>query len=337
MKNLLELCALMALFCGPAAAVEFSVAKLSRATVTRWVTLPGEVKAYQQAALGARVSGYVTKVKADLGDEVKSGDVLAEIDVPELAADQARLKAELDLAQLEFSRTSDAARRAPDLVVTQAVDTAKGKLEVAKANVQRNEAMLGFAKVTAPFDGTVTKRSVDPGVLVAAGSPAPLFTLVDSSKARLQFSLPENESSFVKKEQPVIFTVEALPGKKFEATVTRFAGALENASKTLLVECEVDNAKRDLRPGAFATVKAGLETHKDVPAIPVEGLVMEKLVPVCFLFKDGKAKRTLLKTGFNDGKNVEVLEGIGADDQVLLVGSATVTDGQSVTVKEAKP
>ncbi len=325
-----------------ALAADIPVAKLSQGDITRWITLPGEVKAYQQATLCAKVGGYIQSVSADIGDEVKEGAVLAEIEAPELLAERDKLKAELVVAQIDFDRTSAAVKKAPDLVVAQSLDAAKGRLDVAKANMSKNETLLEYAKVKAPFAGIITKRWVDKGAFVPAATnsgatqQAGLFVLVDVSKIRLQAALPENESALAAKDKPVKFSVESLPGKTFDATVSRHSGALDAATKTLLVEAEVDNAKHELHPGMYATVKVGLETHKAANIIPVEGLVMEKTTAVAFIYKDGKAKRVVLKTGFNDGKNVEVLEGIGADDQILLVGTTAMTDGQTVSVKEGK-
>lgn len=340
-KFLPRLCVMTVCF-GAAMAADIPVAKLTQGDITRWITVPGEVKAYQQATLCAKVGGYIQSVSADIGDEVKEGAVLAEIEAPELLAERDKLKAELDVAQIDYDRTSTAVKKAPDLVVAQTLDAAKGRLDVAKAGTSKNETLLEYAKVKAPFAGIITRRWVDKGAFVPAATnngatqQAGLFVLVDVSKVRLQAALPEYESALAAKDKAVKFSVEALPGKTFDAVVTRLSGALDAATKTLLVEAEVDNAKRDLRPGMYATVKVGLETHKAATIMPVEGLVMEKTMPVAFLYKDGKAKRTVIKTGFNDGKNVEVTEGIGADDQILLVGTTAMTDGQTVSVKEGK-
>lgn len=334
---------LLAAMCLSAAAgADIPIAKLQRGDITRWVTLPGEVKAYQQATLYAKVGGYVEKVNADIGDEVKQGSILAELEVPELLADRAKAKAELDLAQIEYDRASEAARKAPDLVVKQTVDAAKGKLEVAKAGAERIETMLGFAKIVAPFDGVITKRWIDKGAFVpaatsgSAAQQAAVFMIVDISKARVQAAMPEYESALIAKSQPFKFTAEALPGKTFEAAITRFPQVLDPAAKTLLVEAEISNDKHELRPGMYVTARIGVETHKNAPIMPVEGLVMEKQTAVSFLHKDGKAKRTVIKIGFNDGKNVEVLEGIAAEDDILLVGTTAVVDGQAVTTTKAQ-
>ena len=123
--------------------------------------------AYQQATLYAKVAGYLKTIAVDKGDAVKEGALLAEIEVPELIADRAKFKAELEVAQIDYQRVSDAQKKASDLVVPQTVDNARGKLEIAKANLERNETLLGFARITAPFGGTVTRRPGPPG----AGSP----------------------------------------------------------------------------------------------------------------------------------------------------------------------
>lgn len=327
---------------GAAAALDLPATRLQRGDITRWITVPGELHAHQRVMLYAKVGGYLAAVNADIGDEVKRDAVLAEIEVPELIADQARLKAELDVAQVDFDRTREAVKKASDLVVPQTLDTARGRLDVAKANVQRNQTMLNFAKVRAPFDGVVTRRFVDPGAFVpaatagtAAQQPA-LFTVEQVDRLRLRAAVPEYESALAGRGRPVTFTLEALPGRSFEATIARASGALDAVTRTLLVECDIDNGKRDLRPGMYASVRLGLETHRNAPIMPVEALVMEKQTAVAFLHKDGKARRVVLKIGFNDGRNVEVLDGIGPDDPILLAGGTPLTDGLAVTAKETK-
>src|SRR3954454_20298892 len=131
--------------------------------ITRYVTLPGEVKPYQQATLYAKVAGYLKTISVDKGDEVQKGALLAEIEVPELLADRVRYKAEVEVANLDYQRLSESQKKVPDLVVPQTVDNAKAKLEVARASLERTESLLGFARITSPFSGIITRRMVDPG------------------------------------------------------------------------------------------------------------------------------------------------------------------------------
>src|SRR5439155_3310850 len=174
----------------PPIAVRTTTVKKGEAT--RSITLPANVLPYQQATLYAKVTGYIKTVNVDKGDEVKAGALLADIEVPELLADRARYQAEAEIAALDYRRAGDAQKKAPDLVVPQAVDEARSKSDIAKANLERTETLLSFTKITAPFPGVVTKRMVDPGAFIPAATSssaaqnAGLFTLMDFSKVRVQ-------------------------------------------------------------------------------------------------------------------------------------------------------
>src|SRR6266516_1216628 len=143
--------------------VAVQVVQAKRGPITRSVTLPGEIKPYQQAILYAKVAGYLKTITVDKGDQVTEGKLLAEIEVPELIAERSRYKAEVDVAAIDYKRLSESQQKVPDLVVPQTVDDARGKLDVAKANLERTETLLNYARITAPFSGIITRRMVDPG------------------------------------------------------------------------------------------------------------------------------------------------------------------------------
>src|SRR5438552_6126367 len=149
------------------------VVQPKRGSITRNVALPGEIKAYQQATLYAKVAGYLKTITVDKGDRVKEGDLIADIEVPEMLADRAKYKTEVEVAELEYKRLRESQQKAPDLVVPQTVDNAKGRFDVAKANLDRTEILLSFAKIIAPFSGIVTKRMVDPGAFIPAATSVP--------------------------------------------------------------------------------------------------------------------------------------------------------------------
>lgn len=307
----------------------------------RMITLPGDVKAYQQATLYAKVTGYLKTLTVDKGDQAKEGALLAEIEVPELLADAAKCKAEVELADVDYRRVRDAAKKAPDLVVPLSVDTAKSRYEVAKANLERANTLLAFTKIAAPFSGTVTRRMVDPGAFIpaaTAGSPqnAALLTLADFNRVRIQVAVPELESPRVAQNQPVQVTVESFPGRAFEGKITRFAYALDESSKTMLAEIELPNPDLALRPGMYATVKIGIEKKDHALLLPSEAVSMEKANAFVFLVRDGKAKKTPIQAGFGDGARIEIARGIGADDTVVLLGKTALADGQAIKVMEAK-
>jgi membrane fusion protein (multidrug efflux system) len=305
------------------------------------LTLPATVMAYQQTTLYAKVAGYLKKLNVDKGDAVKEGDALADIEVPELLADEIKFKAEVDVAAVDYRRVEQAQAKAPDLVVPQSVDAAKGKLEVAKANLERNETLLRYARLTAPFSGVITRRWVDPGAFIpaaASGSTpqtAALLELMDFSRVRVQVPVPELEVPWITNGVPVRIRVEELPRRVFEGGITRYAHVLDDATKTMLAEVELPNPDRALRPGMYAIMQIAVERKPAALLLPVEAVLFEKNKASVFTEAGSKARKVAVKTGFNDGTSVEILEGLSEDQPVLLAGKQTLTDGQQITVKEA--
>lgn len=330
---------LLALFLGALtlSAADFPVTRLKTGDITRSVQLLGEVRPNQQVALYAKVGGYVKALRADIGDRVAAGQVLAELEVPELIADEARTRAELALAELEHRRLQEAAKQAPDLVPRQQVDAAAAKLAVAKAAQERNATLLGFAMIRAPFAGVISRRSVDVGAFVPAATgggagPAALFVLTDFATVRVQAALPESEAGLAVPGQPVSVLAEAAGAKPYATQLTRLSGVLENPSKTMLIESVLPNPDGALKPGMYANVRLGIETHRGVRLLPLTAVIMEKAVATAYVHEAGKARRRVLKAGFNDGTNLEILDGLKPDEDVLVVGTATLTDGQAVTL-----
>jgi membrane fusion protein (multidrug efflux system) len=227
-------------------------------------------------------------------------------------------------------------------VMPQTVDDARGRLEIAKANLEKLETLLNYAKIVAPFSGIVTRRMVDPGAFIPAATSggaaqnAAIITLTDFNRVRLQVAVPEIEASLVAVDQPVKLTVEGLAGRSFEGKVTRFSYALDQASKTMLVETELSNPKLELRPGMYATVKIGIERKEDVLLVPADAVVTEKAGASVFILSENKARKTRIQTGFNDGAQVEIISGLNPDQPVIVVGKRALADGQLVSVSESK-
>src|SRR6266853_5939423 len=254
--------------------------KPKRGAITRNISLPGEIKPYQQATLYAKVAGYLKTITVDKGDQVKEGVLLADIEVPELLADRARYKSEVEVADLDYKRLSESQKKFPDLVVPQTVDNAKGKLDVARASLERTESLLGFAKIIAPFSGIITKRMVDPGAFIPAATSgstaqnAAIVTLSDLNRVRVQVAVPELESSLIANDQPAKLSVDGLPGRNCDGKITRFSYSLDDLSKTMLAEIELPNPKLELRPGMYALVKIGIERKEDALLVPADALLV---------------------------------------------------------------
>lgn len=326
-RSLLLLCVAL----GPVHALEVSAAKPERGTIHRWVTLPAEFAPWQHVDLHARIDGFVNSIRVDLGDRVQQGDLLVRIDVPELQADLIRQDAEVAAAESAAKRLQEAFAKSPDLVLPQEVDDASARLAVARANQSRARTLLDFAQIKAPFAGIVTERLLHPGAFVSAGG-TPLLRLADTATLRLRIPMVEIEASLVTKGQPVQAKVEALGGVVLPGTVSRVGGDLDPKSRTLMIEADFANPDGRLRPGLFASARVGVERHEGATLIPVAGLVKEKAASFVFKHIGGKAVKTPVKPGFNDGIKVEV-PGLLPDDLILLPGSTPLTDGQEVTIK----
>lgn len=314
----------------------------TRGEMVRYVTLPGALRANEQVTLYAKVAGYLKSLSVDKGDRVQAGQVLGEIEVPELRADLAKYRAEVEVAEADFERIRAAQRKAPDLVTPQSVDEARGRLQIARANLERTETLLRYARITAPFAGIVTARFVDPGAFIpaatsgSAAQTAAIVTIADFDTVRVQVAVPEAETPLVRIGQPVKICVEGPTGKTFRATVSRLSYALEETTRTMLVEADLLNPDFALRPGMYATVSLGLEKHADALRLPVEAVAMEKNNAFAFVVSGGRAKKIPLQIGFNDGTHVEVLGGLTENEPVILLGGMPLSDGVAVNATEVR-
>lgn len=313
-----------------------------RGEIARSVTLPGNIRAYQQATLYAKVAGYLRTIRVDRGDRVKQGDLVAEVEVPELLADRLKFKADAEVAEITYKRLDEAQKKSPDLVVPKTVDEARGNYNVALANMKRVETLLDYAKIVAPFSGIITKRWVDPGAFIPAATSssaaqnAAVVTLMDFSAVRIDAWMPESEVPLVKNGLPVNVTVSELPGRVFEGRVTRIAYVLDDATKNMAAEIEIPNPDLELRPGMYASVKIDLQRKSDALLVPSEAIITEKNQSSVFTVVDGKVRKAAVKTGFDDGISVELLDGVTSNDLVILAGKQSISDGQQVHAMEVR-
>ncbi|MDE3067467.1 MAG: efflux RND transporter periplasmic adaptor subunit [Verrucomicrobiota bacterium] len=323
----------------PPEPIPVSTVRLHRGEITRSIALPGAIFALQSATLYAKIPGYLKTIAVDKGDAVTQGEVLAEIEDPELLAEQPKYEAELEVAETNYARIQAAARKAPDLVMPETVDDARGQRDVARANVKRINDLLAYSQIIAPFDGIVTHRWVDPGAFIpaatsgSAANPAAVVTVMDFSRVRVDVAVPENEVPFVTTATPATITVEELPGREFTGNVTRSEYALDQVTKTMIAEIEITNPDRALRPGMYVTVKLGVERKTDALLAPVGAVLVEKIGSSVFTVADGEAKKVPVQTGFSDGTNVEIISGVKPEEAVVLLGNQTLNNGQPVTTR----
>ncbi len=317
----------------PASGIELAAVQPTTGAIHRWVALPATLAPFQQVQLCARVAGYVKTVSVDRGDTVTPGQLLAQIEVPEIEADLVKLKAEQEAAEIELRRLKEAQVKSRDLVLPQTVDNAVARFQAAKASVDRCLTLLEFAQIKAPFAGTITHRLVDPGAHVSAGGSA-LFHLSDATRIRCQIPVTELETPLAVVGKPVKIALDAFPGRVFEAALSRVSRTLDSTTRTMLVEADLENPAGEILAGMSGSARIGVDRHEAAVLIPSAAVVMEKTNAFVFRHADGKAVKTPVKIGFNDGVQCEVPE-LKPGDRLLLPGPSPLADGQPVTLKPA--
>lgn len=312
------------------------------------LVLPGNTQAFLDTAIYARTNGYLKHWYFDIGAHVKRGQLLADIDTPEVDDQLRQARADLANAEATTKLASITAERNENLLKTRSVatqdrDNAVGNLNAAKALVQSRQAAVAqleklqsFEKVEAPFDGIVTARSVDVGALIAAGGAAPareLFHMVAIDPLRVYVSIPETYSPAMQVGATAAVTLDEFPGQNFTGTLVRTSNAIDPASRTLLVEIDVPNSDGKLLPGSYVLVHFTLPTASESVTIPVNTMLFRKEGLQVGVVRDGTVELVPIKIGHDFGDTVEVMSGLRATDQVVLNPADSLIGGTKVVVK----
>ncbi|SAK57449.1 RND family efflux transporter MFP subunit [Caballeronia fortuita] len=332
-----------------------SVIEPKPAPATQELLLPGAVTAFSDAAIHARTSGYAQHWYTDIGAHVKKGQVLADIQTPELDAQLQQAHAEEATAQANFNYAKATAQRWQDMLKTQSVsqqdaDTKTGDmlakramLQSAQANVQRLTELVSYEKVVAPFDGVVTARNVDVGALVTAGgapglaaSAGELFHVAQRDTLRVFIDVPQNDAPYVSASTQAYLTVQQFPGRQFAAHVARSSGAMDPVSRTLRVEVDVDNQDGTLLPGAYAQVHLALQNGNPALDLPVSALLFRPNgVTIATVDPTGKTALKSVTVGRDFGTHVEILTGLQASDRVIDNPGDAMMSGEPVNIARA--
>src|ERR1700678_3581437 len=328
-------------------------AKPTRGPETDELVLPGNVTAYIEAPIYARTSGYLKTWYTDIGTPVKRGQLLAEIETPEVDQQLRQSKSDLATAEANAKIAVITDVRWKGLLVNQAVspqdaDTraataqaAQASAASAQANVGRLEELEGFKRVIAPFDGVVTARNTDIGALINAGQTAgaQLFKVSDVTRLRIYVQVPEQYATQTKPGMEAQLRFNEHPGIDYPAKLVRTAQALDPTLRTLQVELQVDNSKGELFPGAYAEVHFKLPGDDHTLRVPATALVFRAQgLQIATVVRDnqgGQVKLHNVTQGRDFGNTVEVLNGLTADDLVVVNPPDSITDGAQVRI--AKP
>lgn len=316
------------------------------------LVLPGNTQAITDTPIYARTSGYLKRWTSDIGAHVKKGDLLAEIDTPEVDEQLKQMRADLETAQANFKLADLTAKRNEDLLKTRSIatqerDNAAGALAAAKASVAskqadvaRLERLQSYEKVYAPFDGIITARNTDLGALINAGANSAaleLFHLSAIDKIRVFISVPETYSRAIHPGDKVKVTLDEFPGEAFDGTLVRTANAIDRASRTLLAEIDVDNADGRLLPGAYAFVHLSLAKPAQSMTLPSNALIFRKEGIRVAVARNGKADLVPITIGRDYGDKIEVVAGLTASDEVILDPSDSLISGSPVRTDAPAP
>lgn len=331
----------------PTVAVVLPDAKVLQATID----LPGRLEAYYRAPIFARVSGYLKSWSADIGARVKAGQVIAEIEAPDL--DQQLLQARADLASQQASaKLSEATlnRRktliASNFVSMQEIDERTADLSnkqaavnSGQANVERLEALAGYKKITAPFDGVVTSRDTDVGALINAGggSGPAMFVISDIRKLRVYVNVPQNYVPEIKIGAKAVISMPEYPNRTFDATVEASSQSVDVGSGTTRMQLALDNAGGELMPGGYASVRLSL-AHDGVPLhIPASALIFNRDgLRVATVSSDDKVVFKAVTIARDLGRNIELASGLVADDRIIVAPPDGLAEGDQVRVAGQK-
>ena len=315
------------------------------------IVLPGDMQPFIDAPIYARTNGYLKKWYVDIGARVKAGQLLADIDAPEVDQQLQQARADMATAQVNMHLAEITATRYKDLLKTESVaqqdvDNAIGNYDArntavssAQSNVKRLQEMQSFEKIYAPFDGLITARNTDIGALIDSGSSGgtarELFHIAAVNQLRVYVNVPQIYSAHIRSGLRADLILNEFPGRKFEGTVVRNSGAIDSATRTLLAEIDVNNPTGELKPGSYVEVHLKLPTSVSTFTLPVNATIFKSAGMQVATVKNGKTIALVpITPGRDFGAEIEVLAGLNAGDSVVVNPPDSLIDGQEVQVSQ---
>ena len=316
-------------------------------TLSSELALPGNTQAFTDTPIYSRTSGYLKNWFFDIGAHVRKGQLMAQIETPELdqqlqvaQADLKSAQANLDLANTTSARyqnllkTNSVSKQETDVAVSDAA-AKKAAVDASMANVRRLEQLQSFENVYAPFDGIVTARNTDIGRLISAGqntTAQELFHLAAIAKIRVYVSVPEAYSPSIKTGDKATLTLDEYPGRSFEGTIARNSSAIDQSTRTLNVEVDIDNPKGELLPGAYVFVHFKVPEHATSLMVPSNTLLFRAQGLQVGVVRNDRVQLVPVKIGKDAGATVEISSGLTTNDAVVLDPSDSLASGQEVQI-----
>lgn len=321
-----------------------------KSDASRVLELPGRFEAFATAPIYARVPGYLKNWQVDIGSPVKAGQVLGEIETPDLDQQLLQARADMESTKANMALSESTLKRTQSLLASKVIsqqeyenrasdfEAKQAQYQSAKANYDRLQVNKRFARITAPFNGIVTERNTDIGALINIGSSAspPLFTISDASKLRLYVNIPQNYSSTIKTGDEANITVPEHQGKTYKAVVAASSGAIDASTSTARLQLTLDNASGELLPGSYARVSFAVQSTAETLSIPASALIFNAAgLQVATVGKDNKVTLKPIGITRDLGKSLEI-SGLLAQDKVIDNPPDGISNGDSVNVKAPK-
>ncbi len=329
-----------------------AVAKATRADLDTEMTIPAEFRPYAEVELHAKVSGFLQRIDVDIGDQVKAGQALATLEVPELQDElnnamalKQRAEADYKNAHLAYTRLLTVDQGHPNLVAQQELDAAEAKdaiaaaaIAAAKAEMGKYQTLVAYTKITAPFAGVVTHRYADPGALIQSGTASqsqslPLVRLSDIYRLRLDFPVSVDFVQSIQVGAAVDVRVESLGDRTFRGRVSRFTHQVDDQTRTMLAELEVNNPDLAIVPGMYAKVALKVAQRPLALAIPIEAVVAGKKTVVNVVTAGNEIEERIVTLGLETATQYEVVSGLKEGDLVMLGNPGQLKPGQKVEAK----
>jgi RND family efflux transporter MFP subunit len=300
---------------------------------SRTVQIPATLHGYAETPVYAKIAGYLKSISVDKGDRVRSGQVIALLESPELDHQVANARATYDLQQITDRRNQTLRREG--VIAAQAADEAHARMLEAKATLDQLTAMARYKIIRAPYDGIVMSRYVDPGHLVPqqttpSSANTPVVAISTLAPIRVYAEIPQSVAPFVRDGDLATITVTEFPQRKFKGAVTRHPPALTSATRTMLVEVDLPNQDHALMPGMYASMEFDVSIPAGAPTVPDDALIFREGKPFVPVVRDGRLRLAAVTLGYDNGVNVQITEGIANDDLVALNVGQTARDGDPV-------
>jgi len=350
---------------GESARTTVAVTKVDREDLVDDLWLSAEFRPYQEVSLHSKVAGYLKTISVDVGDEVKAGQNIAELEVPELEDELAKAKsayqaslqdvkraeADFNQADVVYQRTLKVSKEVPKSVAPQVLDDLRAKhdamngalgaaqqrVEECQSEVNKTKTLRDYATITVPFEGIITRRYADPGALIQAGTASntqamPLVDLAQQNLLRLVFPVPESAAPLIRNGAPVDIKVSAIK-ENFSGKISRFSGKVERNTRTMHTEVDVPNPDGHYKPGMYAFVRIILQEEKNALVVPVQAVTLGEKPTVYLLNKDGVIEQRPVTLGLQTPDKIQIREGVAEGDLVIIGNRNGARAGQKAVGK----